>query len=62
MLRVQKIEYKGHCNLGQSVLCNTVTLNQHIHGWYWLVEDAVTSIGGAILVTSAIPVPQPEWW
>jgi hypothetical protein len=31
---------------GQSVSCNTVTLNQHIHGWCWLLEQAVTSIGG----------------
>jgi hypothetical protein len=69
MLRVQKIEYNGHCNLGQSVLCNTVTPfmqpsnTKSTHSWMVLdLEEAVTSIGGAILVTSAIPVPQPEWW
>jgi len=44
MLRVQKIECKGHCNLGQSVLCNTVTpFMQHrntksTHSWMVLAS------------------------
>jgi hypothetical protein len=33
---------------GNTIHANKVTLNQHIHGWCWLLEQAVTSIGGAI--------------